>query len=98
MRVSVPHRTSRAAAKEKVQQLGQQLLEEHGDRIEGLEQRWEGDRLLVSFRARGFGVRGTVEITDNEVIVEGNLPLVARPFESKIRATIQREGEKFFTA
>jgi putative polyhydroxyalkanoate system protein len=98
MRVTVPHRTTKEAAKKKLQTLAEQMLREHGHRIEDVDQRWEGDQLFVSMKARGFNVKGTVEVTDTDVIVDGKLPLIAKPFESKIKSTIEKEGQKVFSA
>jgi len=39
---------------------------------------------------------GTLEITDNDVIIDGKLPLIAKPFESRIRSTVEREAEEMF--
>jgi Putative polyhydroxyalkanoic acid system protein (PHA_gran_rgn). len=98
MRVSVPHNTTKEAAKKKLQALADQLLREHGHRIEDVDQQWQGDQLLVSMKARGFNVKGMVEVTDSDVIVDGKLPLIAKPFESKIKSTIEKEGQKIFAA
>jgi len=46
--------------------------------------------------AKGFKANGTVEITDSEVIIDGKLPLMAKPFEPRIKSTIEREAEAMF--
>ena len=47
-------------------------------------------------KARGLSVEGTVEVTDTEVIIHGKLPLLAKPFEGKIKQTVQLEAERMF--
>ena len=47
--------------------------------------------------ARGFKANGTVDVTDHEVIIDGKLPLLARPFEPRIRSTIEREANAMFS-
>jgi hypothetical protein len=39
-----------------------------------------------------------VEITDSEVILDGKLPLIAKPFESRIKSTIEHEAATMFPA
>ena len=97
MRVSVPHNTNRDTARRKVEARLQQLLSQYGSYLNGVDQRWEGDRLVFSGSARGFKADGTVEITDSEVIFDGKLPLIARPFEPRIKNTIEREAAAMFT-
>jgi hypothetical protein len=40
--------------------------------------------------------RGTLQITETDVIIDGKLPLLAKPFESRIRNTVEREAETMF--
>jgi len=47
-------------------------------------------------KARGLSVEGTVEVTDTEVIIHGKLPLMARPFEGKIKQAVELEAGKMF--
>ena len=46
--------------------------------------------------AKGFVASGTLEITEIEIILDGKLPLIARPFEPRIKNTIEREAAAMF--
>ena len=96
MRVTVPHNTDKATARRIVDARLQQLLGQYGSYLGEIDQRWEGDRLVFSGSARGFKANGTVDITDTEVIIDGKLPLIARPFESRVKSTIEREAASMF--
>jgi len=96
MRVTVPHNTDRATARQKVEARLQQLLAQYGSYLNDIDRRWEGDRLVFSGSARGFKVNGSVEVTDSEVIFDGKLPLLAKPFEPRIKSTIEREAAAMF--
>lgn len=98
MRVAVPHRTDKETALRKVQDRLKQLLAVYGHYLSDIDQRWEGDRLVFSGKAKGFKANGTVEVTDSEVIIHGKLPLLAKPFEPRIKSTIEREAESMFRA
>lgn len=96
MRIAVPHHTTREEAKKIVQQRLDDLQRQFGHYASDIDKTWSGDRLDFSVKARGFGGAGTVEITDTDVIIDGKLPLVAKPFEPRIRSTVEREAEQMF--
>ena len=96
MRLTVPHNTDRDTARRKIDARLQQLLGQYGGYLNDIQQHWEGDRLVFSGSARGFKANGTVEVTDTEVIIDGKLPLMAKPFEPRIKNTIEREAAAMF--
>ena len=96
MRITIPHHTSRANARTTIEQKVAALLNQFGGRVDDLQQQWTGDTLEFKGKARGFKVEGTVEVTDQEIILEGKLPLMALPFEPRIREAVKREAENMF--
>lgn len=96
MRIAVEHHTTKANARQIVERKIDQLLASYGSHAEKAEHEWHGETLHFKGKARGFTVEGTVEITDAAVILEGKLPLIAKPFEGKIRQTVQAEAERMF--
>ena len=97
MRIAVPHKTTKANARSIVDQKLTQLLSQFGDKAEETKHEWVGDTLHFKGKARGFTVSGTVEITETEVVIDGKLPLLAKPFEPRIRQTVEREAESMFS-
>ena len=96
MRVTVPHHTTKEEARKKIDQRLGQLLSEYGHYLSESQTNWNGDRLDFSGKAKGFTANGTLEITDTEVIIDGKLPLIAKPFEPRVRHTIEREAASMF--
>ena len=96
MRIAVPHRTTRAKARKIIEQKMAALLSQFGGRVEDLEHQWVGDTLEFKGKARGFKVEGTVEVTNDEVVLEGRLPMMALPFEGRIKEAVKREAENLF--
>ena len=96
MRIAVPHNTTKDMAREKVEQRLSSLLSQFGGRAEELKHEWLGDTLQFKGKARGLKLEGTVEITEADVIIDGKLPLMALPFESRIREAVQREADSMF--
>ena len=96
MKVSVPHHTTKENARRIVEQRLADLQRQYGNVAEDLDHSWTGDTLYVAAKARGFHLKGTIEVTDTEVIIDGKLPLMAMPFESRIRSTVEKEAESMF--
>lgn len=96
MRVIVPHNTTKEEARKKIDQRLGQLLGQYGHYLSESQTNWSGDRLDFSGKAKGFSASGSVEITDSEVILDGKLPLIAKPFEPRIKHTIEQEAATMF--
>jgi hypothetical protein len=96
MRITLPHNTNREEARKIVDERIGQLLAQFGGMASDVEHEWSGDVLSFSAKARGLSAKGTVEVTDSEVIIHGKLPLMALPFESKIRGLVEKEAESMF--
>src|SRR6185503_5302168 len=96
MRIAIPHNTTRAKARQIVEEKLSNLQKEHGDKADDVNHEWQGDTLHASLKAKGMTVKGTLEITDHELIIDGKVPLLAKPFESRIKQTVEREAEEMF--
>lgn len=96
MRITVPHGTTKDRARDIIEKKIDTLLGNYAQQAEQAEHEWSGDTLRFKGKARGFSVSGTVEITDNEVILDSKLPLLAKAFEGRIRQTVEGEAEKLF--
>jgi Putative polyhydroxyalkanoic acid system protein (PHA_gran_rgn) len=96
MRIAVPHNTTRENARKIVEQRLENLQRQYAHYATDIDKSWQGDRLEFSVKAKGFTGTGTLEITDTDVIIDGKLPLVAKPFEPRIRSTVEREAEQMF--
>ena len=96
MRISVPHHTDKDTARRKINERIGQLFGQFGHYLNDSSHQWEGDRLVFTGSAKGIKANGTVEITDTEVIIDSKLPLIAKPFESRIKSSIEKEAEAMF--
>lgn len=74
----------------------QTMQSQYAHYADDIQHEWRGDTLNFSFKAKGISGKGTLEITDSDVIIDGKLPLIAKPFESRIRSTIEREASQMF--
>jgi len=96
MRVIVSHHTDKETARAKINERLAQLMTQYGHYLGASSHSWDGDRLALAGSARGFKASGTVEVTDTEVIIDGKLPLIARPFEPRVKHTIEQEAAAMF--
>ena len=96
MRISVPHHSDKATVKQKINQRLAQVMSQYGHYLSDSEHKWEGDRLYFSGAAKGMKTSGTVEITDTDVIIDGKLPLMAKPFEGRVKSAIEKEAAAMF--
>jgi putative polyhydroxyalkanoate system protein len=98
MKVTVEHNTTKDIARAKIEQRLHSLLGQFGHKADELEHEWYGDTLNFKGKAKGLKVEGTVEITNAEVIIDGKLPFIAMPFESRIKEAVQKEADQMFRA
>ena len=96
MKVTVTHYTTKEAARQKIDRRLAGLLLQYGHYLSESQTAWTGDRLEFSGKAKGFVASGTLEITEIEIILDGKLPLIARPFEPKIKSAIEQEAASMF--
>ena len=96
MRIAIQHHTTRAKARQIIETKMSQVEKHYGHYASDVEQQWTGDVLHIAAKAKGFHIKGTLEITDSEVILEGKLPLMAKMFEGRIKSTVEKEGTELF--
>ncbi len=96
MRIAVPHNTTRDRARKIVDERLRHAEQQYGHYANDLDYEWHGDTLHLAFKAKGIHAKGTVEITETDIVIDGKLPLIAKPFESRIRNTVEREAESIF--
>ena len=91
MKISHLHHTTQEDALQAIQGLFPGLLQEYGDQIRDLQHSQDGNSISFSFRLKGLQIKGTVEVTEDLVVLEAELPLIARPFEKQISLAVSRK-------
>jgi hypothetical protein len=89
--VMVPHTLGKDVAITRLHQLIERMRSEHGDQLGEMQGEWTANVLNFSFRAMGMGVKGGMNVDDDRVVVEGQLPLAAAFFRGKIEQAIRTE-------
>lgn len=96
MRIAIPHHTTKPLARKRLEERIGELLSQFGGHAEEVHHEWVGDALRFRGKARGMSVEGRAEVTESELILEAKLPLLARPFEGRIRQAVEREADAMF--
>lgn len=89
MNISVPHNLGAGEAQNRIKSLLGDLKKQFGGQVDNMNESWNGNRGSFSFSAMGMAVDGDILIKPDSVDLEGNLPLGAVPFKSKIEKTIK---------
>jgi hypothetical protein len=86
MHFTYRHESTRPAVRQRIDGAIERALASQPAMVQDVRREWRGDVLTFSLRAMGQGVRGTVEVTDTDVIMDVGLPLMLRPFESRAKS------------
>jgi hypothetical protein len=93
IKIDIPHKLTREVARQRVTEGFGRLRNQAVGGMLKFEDRWTGDRL--DFRAGMLGqkVVGRLDILDDHVHVEIDLPSFLAAIANKVKGTITREGQ-----
>lgn len=96
MRIEYNHQHTKEEAYKKIDGLLEELKNKYGEMVQNPSKSWnsEHDRMDFSFRARGFNITGNIQLQGMAVVLEGKLPLLARPFKGEIESRIREKLEE----
>ena len=92
--VSINHSLPQDEALRRIQVTVEQVRTQYSDKIDDLQQSWNGYIGTLQFSARGYQARGTVTVNPSNVTVQTTLPFIASLFQSTIEATMRNELAK----
>lgn len=87
---------SKRTARSRIDEVLPQLLGEFGLDVSDVNNTWNGDTMSFSLKAKGFNIKGKLDITDSDVLIDVGVPLAARPFQGRIQKSIQHKLEEYF--
>ena len=97
MKVQRAHMMTGETARGEIERALPGLLQEFGSDVSGVTHEWRGNSMNFSFRARGLRLKGRIDVTDSQVVIDVSLPLIARPFEGRIRSATERKLKQIFS-
>lgn len=96
--VNVPHQLSREDAKSRLVRFVEMLQTNFQGKVSDVNQSWEGDTLKFSFKTFGIQLAGGIEVTDDALKLDGDLPFAAMMFKGKIESDIREQLERIVAA
>jgi hypothetical protein len=94
MKMNVPHELGRDEALLRLKSLLGDMKQQYGDKVTDLQENWTDAGGTFSFKAMGFKLSGTLDVTDTEMRLDGDLPWAAKPFQGTVEATIRERAER----
>jgi hypothetical protein len=88
MRIAYPHRTTREDARRRVDEEAARMLAQSKGQVTKSSYGWTGDTMDFSASGMGATVKGTLTVTDTEVVVDAAVPLFLRAFEGRAKSRI----------
>lgn len=89
MEITVVHNMPQEEALAKVKTALYEAGAAHSDKITDVQEEWDGYVGKCSFKTMGFKVNAMVKVEPTYVRMEGSVPFLVRPFESKIKALLR---------
>ena len=91
--ITVPHELGRAEAKRRLEDGVGKLKATFGDKVSSVDETWSGDRLDVLVKALGQSVAAALQVREDHVQVEVQLPWALALVAEKAKGLIQRQGQ-----
>jgi hypothetical protein len=89
VKVTVEHGLTQDEAARRVRSWLEEMMDDVGHEAEEVGVDWAEHRAEFAVRAQGMRFSGSLRVTAATVLVEGKLPLMARPFRSRIEGYIR---------
>jgi hypothetical protein len=90
--VSIPHNLGRAEALRRLQGGMGSLKSQFGDKVASINETWAGDRMDFRVGAMGQNVSGHLDVMEDQVRVELQLPWLLAMVAEKAKSFIQKQG------
>lgn len=91
--VVIPHQLGRDGARRRLQDGVGTLKAKFGDKVTSIDERWTGDHLDLDVKALGQSVSSGLDIAEDHVRVEVQLPWILAVIAEKAKGYIEKEGQ-----
>jgi putative polyhydroxyalkanoate system protein len=93
IKVDIPHKLGRAAARTRIDEGFGRLRQEMLGGMVKFEDTWDGDHLDFRARVMGQTVTGRLDVLDEAVHVEVDLPMMLAAIAEKLKGKLRKEGQ-----
>ncbi|MGE0597428.1 MAG: polyhydroxyalkanoic acid system family protein [Hyphomonadaceae bacterium] len=93
MTIILPHKLGKAEARARIERgFGQFKAQMAGANLAAMEQGWEGDRLSFSAQALGQRFTGRIDVREDDLKIEVDLPAFLVGLADKIAGKLRKQG------
>jgi hypothetical protein len=90
--VSIPHELGKIEARRRIEEGVGRMLGQLGDGVK-LNKTWDGDRLSFSAKVVGQAVSGRLDVLEEAVKMEVDLPPFFAMIADKVKGRLKKEGQ-----
>lgn len=90
--VSIPHNLGKAEAMRRLQGGLSGLKSQFGDKVASINEAWTGDHMEFRVGAMGQNINGCLDVMEEQVRVEVQLPWILAMIAEKAKSFIQKQG------
>jgi hypothetical protein len=90
--LNIPHSQTQEEALSRIKQLLGRLQEEQKGTVTNVQEIWNGPNGNFSFSAKGFNIAGTIQVKENEVQLDSDLPFAVSLFKGQIASLITEKA------
>lgn len=98
LNVDIQHNLSQEEALKRIKNLLPDLQKRFENDISDVSETWTENVGTFSFKAKKFPVSGTLTVTEKEVQLRGEIPLLLVARKKQIEETIQQKGKELLAA
>lgn len=90
--VSIPHELGKAEARKRIEDGVGRMVQQFGEGVK-LTKAWDGDRLSFSAKVVGQAVSGRLDVLEEVVKMEVDLPPFFAMIAEKVKGRLKQEGQ-----
>jgi hypothetical protein len=92
--MSIPHSIGQEEALNRIKKLIGNVQDKFAGQVKDVQEDWNGNEGSFSFSVMSMPISGKLTVNNNDVALDGKLPLAASMFQGKIKEIIMDEAKK----
>jgi hypothetical protein len=99
MKIEYGHKLSNEEAYTRLNGFLEQIKVENKEKIDSVSTTWNEEHTKMDFsvKAMGISTTGQLYLTDGQIMLDGKVPLLAKPFAGKIEEIIRQKLEELLS-
>ncbi|MDJ0979048.1 MAG: polyhydroxyalkanoic acid system family protein [Erythrobacter sp.] len=98
MKVRLPHQLERTEIRRRLEERKGEIVSYFPEGMASLESNWANeDHMDFLVAIAGQRIRGSVDIAEDHVVIEVDLPLILSFLNGKIESSVRKEGTRLLT-